>query len=63
MQSGATIDPNMSMGTLKSTLDRIAQEGNIYLTHQATLSNEALKQAQGGGTSGATKGGNSIYSF
>lgn len=51
LQSGATLDPNMKMSTLQNTLQRIAQEGNIYLTNQGNLSNTALNQAQGGGSS------------
>jgi len=57
-QSDATLSPTSKMSTIKSTLERIAQEGNIYLTNQGNLSNAALSQAQGG--SGATGGTGAI---
>lgn len=59
-QADATLSPTAKMSTIQSTLQRIAQEGNVYLTNQGNLSNEALNQAQGGNTNANS---NSLYSF
>ncbi len=48
-QADATLSPTSKMSTIKSTLDRISQEGQQYLKTQANYSNSALNQAQGGG--------------
>lgn len=51
-QSDATLSPTSKMSTIKSVLDRIKSEGDIYLTNQGNLSNAALSQALGGGSTG-----------
>lgn len=58
-QSDATLSPTAKMSTIQSTLARIAQEGNVYLTNQGNLSNAALNQAQGGnsGNTSYARGG------
>lgn len=56
-QSDATLSPTSKMSTIESTLNRIAQEGNVYLTNQGNLSNAALNQAQGGGGSNSSTSG------
>lgn len=58
-QADASLSPTAKMSTIKSVLDRIKSEGDVYLTNQGNLSNAALSQAQGGsggstGNSGAT---------
>ena len=47
-QAALTLDPNTSISSIEGVLNRISQEGSIYLNNLATASNAALNQAQGG---------------
>lgn len=55
-QADATLSPTSKMSTIQATLQRIQQEGDIYLKSQAALNNAALTEAQGGGVGGSTGG-------
>lgn len=62
-QADATLSPTSKMSTIMATLQRIQQEGDIYLKSQGALNNAALSQTQGGGGASGGTGTFSDSSF